>query len=116
MSAGNMEHLLAELKSVPELNGIADVKAFFAAKAAQIRKINRWIVIVALVVGISYLAFQDLPTIIAISVLLAGGLIVLVRANRREADQFILDDETAAELLQAWRKQDIDPKQPSELD
>ena len=76
-----------------------ELQDFLRQKALRQKASGRWISLVAILVGVTYLAFQDLITILVISLFIAVGIFFLLRRETREVSAMMLTEEEAAELF-----------------
>jgi hypothetical protein len=81
-------------------NTTEEVQEYFRQRAMKQKVSGRWIALVAILVGVTYLAFQDLITILVISMLIVVGVFFLLRRESREVAAMQLNDAEAAELLE----------------
>ncbi len=92
----------------------AELKAYLDGRAKQIRRSGFWIGLIAGIVGLSYLAFQDWITIMLLSILLVIGIGALVYITRKDARHLMITEEEAQELFLELYPQKTDESRKTE--
>lgn len=85
---------------------LAELQTHLEDLAVKQKVSGRWIALVAVLVGVTYLAFQDLITILVVSVLIVAGVTYLLRRESREVKMLLLSDDEAAELFESLKEED----------
>ena len=81
-------------------SSVAELQEILQQKALKQKLSGRWIALIALLIGITYMAFQDPVTIVVISDLIVMGISFLLRRESREIKTMILSDDEALELFE----------------
>ena len=99
MDQKTKNRLLTELTYAPQFNDATEVKAYLASRAKRMRRINIGIILIALLVGVTYLAFQDGITVVIIALFLGLSLGALLIHLNKEAAGYLISGEAARELF-----------------